>query len=306
MTDVKEGGDPNDGQEEDEEFKLKRTVDECKKRFESIKMNIKEYSNKNTELLKQISVLDRSLIDLEKQISQIEKSIKTLDDKIIQRSRNRKFIDVLREDANINMYGNLTYFCFMCNDSKSKEYIKSYETIKGKSFMVTEKFKLLKYLGQLCDSFDSIFEIDHMTFGYTQYQLARLHNALQEGEEDSFFKISRNITVNTYNPNFTQKNLEKRLYEVTELDKGFNVTILEYDKFFNISKKLHIIEIKIIACRYWQLHHDNYLICDENLRIYPCDLVVYDEIFQMNLDKDLVRSHAHFYDLNPKIIVLIS
>jgi len=301
MTDLQ--GENNNLEEEDEELKLKRIVDEAKKRFEGMKFDIKEHTSKNNELLKQIGVLDRSLLDLEKQICQIDKSIKILDDKIIQRQRNKKFIDVLREDADINMYGNLTYFSFMSSDTVSKEYIKGYETLKGKSFMMTEKFKLMKYLGQLCSSFDSIFEIDHITFGYTQYQLSKLYNSNVEGEENSYFKISRNITVKTYNPNFKDIHFEKMQYEVTERDKCYNVSILEYDDFFNITQKLYVIEIKMIACRYWQLHHENYLMCDENLRIYPCDLVVYDEIFQMNLDNNLIKSHCHFYQLNPKIIV---
>ena len=252
--------------------------------------------------MKQIGVLDKSIADLEKQIFQIEKGIKTIDDRIGIRSRNRKFIDLLREDIDSNMYGHLSYLSFISQDNKSKEYIKNYEAMRGVTVFNTEKFKLMKYLGQFSESLDDIFEIDHISFSFIQHHISKIRNSYVDEEENSFLKISRNITIKAYFPDLTNKHFENKLYEIGDNEKTYEIQIIEFNEFYFINRKLNIMEIKLIACRYWELNHELYLMCDENLNIFPCDLIVYEEIFELNLEKG-IKSHCKFYQLNPKIIV---
>lgn len=169
--------------------------------------------------------------------------------------------------------------------------------------MNTEKFKLMKYLGNICESFDDIFEIDHITFNYIQHNIAIIQKNFSDAEENYDEIITRNISIKVYLPDLFQKNFENRHYEVGMNENSYDVHIIEYNDFYNIDNKFKVIDVKLIACRYWELYHENYFLCDEKLNIYPCDLVIYDEIFLINLDANFIKPHCQFFHLNPKIIV---
>ena len=280
---------------------MKLQITELQNKYNLTKFEIKEDIQKNIELKKQIAVLERSNKEMEEQILNIEKSIQTMDDKIDSRVKNEKFIDILSNELYICK--NLSYFYYMCNDKKSREFIKNYESLKEKQILSNDKFKLLQYLGNFCEALEDVLDIDNISFSSMQNTFYNI-KIKEELHESNEIKLLEAITLKVYLvENLSEKLLKKASFEDNKNIKTYQIHILEYDEYYFIKKKYKMIDLKIIACRYWELDLEEFVMCDEKFQIFPYDLIVYDEIFALNVEKKFIKFHSQFFHMNSLINV---
>ena len=137
-----------------------------------------------------------------------------------------------------------------------------------------------------------------------QYNISNIQKTAEIHKNEEL-KLSETISLKVFLvENLTELMLSKACFENEKSFKSYEVHILEHNEFYHITRKYYMIDIKIIACRYWELDLQDFVMCDDKFKIFPCDFKIYDEIFALNLEKNYIRPHCQFFQLNPNVNVI--
>jgi len=211
-------------------------------------------------------------------------------------------------------------------NQEAKDFIKNYENQNHIKILKSEKYKLIKHLGNLYISLEDLFNIDGLTFDRFQHKTANIKNI-----EDSEVSIPENdieniISVFIYfrkqEEYFTEYETINKMIDLKNL-KASRFSVLEYDRLFNITKKFSLLEMKEKAYKSFEVNNyndfkpslyrkentnfdefNNYILMDINMKWWPYNLTIYDEIEKKNLEKGFVLPNSKFFQNNQLINVI--
>lgn len=237
---------------------------------------------------------------------------------------NSKFADKLSKSSS-SLCNILKSAYEIENIQEAKEIIKKHESQNKVKIIKSEKFKLIKHLGNLYDCIEDLFNIDSLTFDSFQHQIANNKELPLEDKHISENDIESIISVDIYfrkeDNQFSENEISNRIIDIQNL-KAVRLSMLEYDKLFNITKKFSLIELKEKAYKIFEVglyddrlsaaaiksfekfkHINNYIFMDINMRWWPFILILYDEIEKKNIDKGFVKPNSKFFQINPLLNV---
>lgn len=294
--------------DESDQLIIQKKITDMFNSIENLKKKLSHLNEEENILDKKIKK-SQDVIEIKNaSIHRLDIGIKLLENKFGDKYTRKKYTDELKKKKNTEeeqVCEILKEIGKFETDSNSKSWLKNWQSIKNQKILNTEKFKLMKYLGDCSKSIEDLFNIDDTNFNNMQVLIDRIFTQRELVIENTEDKISGNIHIKVFfKESLSSNELDKRLIE-TEDERNFHVfkiAIIDYDFFYNVNdRKLKIIEIKILACTFFGIELNEYLIVDENFRIWPYDIILFDEILQINLDKKFVKKNCKFFHLNPII-----
>lgn len=237
---------------------------------------------------------------------------------------NTRFIDKL---ANLNGFSNILKSTKEIEeDSEAKEILKKHENENNIKILKSEKYKLIKHLGNLYLSLEDLFNIDGLTFDRFQHKTANLKNNQSSQnhipENDIEDIISVFIYLRLQEENFSDCEINNKVIDLSNL-QARKFSFLEYNKLFEITKRFNILEMKNKAyscfsfgsscCEFKPLLYkredgsfedfNNYVLMDINMKWWVYNLSLFDEIYKKNLEKGFILPNSKFFQINPMINV---
>lgn len=194
----------------------------------------------------------------------------------------------------------------------------------------SEKYKLIKHLGNLSLSLEDLFNIDGLTFDRLQYNTNNIKNLNSNENNVPENDIENIISVVIYfrkqEDNFTQTEINNKVIDLSNMEAR-KFSFLEFNKLFEVTKRFKLLEIKNKAYSIFSVtnhsnfiynqggHEDlfkeynNYVLLDINMKWWAFNLVLFDEIERKNLEKGFILNNSKFFQINPlinvKILILI-
>ncbi len=137
-------------------------------------------------------------------------------------SNNIKFIEKFKNKDN-NISSILESIKDMEDDQKAKDIIKNHENNYNKKILKSEKYKLIKHLGNIHKSFVDVFNIDSVSFDNIQDKTKLINNSeiMEYNSPDvnieSFTSI--NIYLRESEGPFTEKEINEKKIDIIKSPK---------------------------------------------------------------------------------------
>jgi hypothetical protein len=190
-------------------------------------------------------------------------------------------------------------------DKSEKTIFKNISESHGLDILSTEKFKLMNYLGNFAEQAEDLLTIDETAFNNMNHKLSKLYeNNSERRIENPEFKISDNINIQVIHYNKPQLSFKEITNKTLEIGTGasYGIPCIEFDYLYNITKKLSLAEIKYNACEYLCLEPYEFILVNKNFHIWPLDICIYDEIYNLNTNKGL-RNNSYFFQMDSAVTV---
>jgi hypothetical protein len=178
--------------------------------------------------------------------------------------------------------------------------------------------------------FRELFDIDSLTFNYFQditkeIKYSELNNdIIPENDIESY--ISVYLYIRRTKEPFTEKEIKEKNIDVSKFE-GYKTSFLQFDKIFNIKKKFSLLELKEKAYKFFGVirfdndidygfnndenmlfninqvnkfnEYNDYIFIDSKFRWWAYNLILFDEIEKLNIEKGDINFNSKFFQINP-------
>lgn len=184
--------------------------------------------------------------------------------------------------------------------------LEEFETKNDCNVTNSERFRFVKYMGNLFDNLLPIFKLDLKTFSNYQDTLTNLNELLENNVKNNDSLLNEIITINIFvrlgDEKFNKYELLSREINLGALS-GNKVSFLQFDEKFTVIKKYSIGELKLRICNSFQIDMKKYIAITKNFEVIPYNIDIYHEIYHINLEKKFIESSSRFFQFNPFISV---
>ncbi len=241
------------------------------------------------------------------ELRRLEESINLVNEKIGDTHTQKMFVDELKkhkQDAyTVSAFEVLSYVKEAESDEACQNWLKDWSVMESQKILKTEKLKMMKHLGHFFENTEKLFEVDNLMFNNMQHKIEKVfikNKSIVDSHDDIVtktinIKIFEKVDLDAAEFNQATIDVDKNVKNV------FNISVIDYDFMYNIIKKFLVVEVKTLACRYFEVEQDDFVLVDEKFKIWPFDVAVYDVIFTLNLEKNNTRPHSKFFHLDPAI-----
>ena len=294
-------------------------LEESKKTIAKRKKEILEQKEKKKNLLEYIKLYTELISNNNELIKVIDTQVGVIKPEIIE-PVNYCFKDNLFEGES-SLYNNLmnTKLINKHQDTNTFLWLKKYEVENDIQILSSEKIKFMKFCSNIYQGVYSAVHLDSIKFTDYQFKIDEIVNGKQENisiddinpEKELFDKIS----IKVY---FKQSlSLEEIRLKTINLNSNidnesvpqFKLAFIEYNHNYEITKKYSVLEIMTTACKYYSIDPMRYFIVDREFRIWPYDLIIYNEIVNLNIETYGIKPHCRFFQfnqsLNEKLVFVI-
>ena len=294
-------------------------LEESKKTIAKLKKEILEQKEKKKNLLDYIKLYTELISNNNELIKVIDTQVGVIKPEVIE-PVNFCFKDNLFE-GDSSLYNNLmnTKLINKHQDTNTFLWLKKYEVENDMQILSSEKLKFLKFCSNIYQGVYSAVHLDSIKFTDYQFKIDEIVNGRQENisiddinpEKDLFDKISIKVY---FKPSLSLEEIKMKTINLNsnidnESVPQFKLAFIEYNHNYDITKKYSVLEIMTTACKYYSIDPMRYFIVDREFRIWPYDLIIYNEIVNLNIETYGIKKHCRFFQfnqsLNEKLIFVI-
>lgn len=248
--------------------------------------------------------------EIENELDKIEREIKTLTDENYHLSmtlKNNIDMNVLNENLNTSEFVSKLIEL----DNKTRE--DSLETFDIKDI---KNKKLLNSYSSVFSSLNNIFNISNSNYVTIR---SKIHSYKKKSKrfvknESTIEMIKNNSTVKIYiiresdylnKLSNNKENLtldEIATYLTEKQDSYFSSSILKYDHLYNVEDQYSLFKIKKLACNYYRINDEDYLMINLCGELINLDGIFYDELKKINVESKLMDPTDKFYMMSEDII----
>jgi len=210
-------------------------------------------------------------------------------------------------NKNFTFYQISNFIQNLNKDQNSKKLFEIHEKKLKNKISDSNKFKLLKHIGHALNGFEEIFNINDNIFNRYQEEMENLSNKLHNFGKNSDINLTNITTINIF-LRISDLDLKESIDCYKEIStenlESIKVPFIEFDEKFSIVKKYSVGELKYIACNSYGILNEDYILLTKNLKWILFDVVLFEEIYQKNIQEGYIENTSRFFQMNAYITVI--
>ena len=295
------------------DFEIQELTDKLNSQRELFR-RLEDTNSKKKDLL---NTKQNELHNIKEEIQNNDTKLKDINSKLIYINSNRSLIGVLQNSkSNMPTYQLAKYI-----EDPTNLHIRAQVRAKQKEISVldSDKLALMKNISYFYDSLNQTFNINPVNLENYQNTISKLFNQASKEFPDDKIKQNANILIyyigsleiqeskKASNGN-TNDNNSKNNYNINViLSKNsvldtYSCGYFTYDHLYVVEHKFYILSIKKLVCKFFNPTDERTVFINQYTEIVPYDMVLYNEVFETNIQRGTVNSIDKFFNMNEEII----